>query len=84
MFLFPASFQAQTDPTGGEGTMKERYFVCRNKDANFVIDYYDGVDDEKGEKKGSVYVESSYVEKFDAEDADRFGTKFGIPRVTAC
>jgi hypothetical protein len=61
--------------------MKDRFFVCRNRVDNYVIDYYDGVDETTGTKKGSIYLESYHCEKFDKDDKERFGTDKGIKLV---
>lgn len=53
---------------------KNRFFVARNADKNFQIEYYDGTD-EKGKLKGIIYPAGYYAYEFNSDDVAEHGEK---------
>lgn len=53
---------------------KQRYFIARNEDKNFQIEYYDGTD-EKGKLKGIIYPCGYYAYEFNSDDVAEHGDK---------
>eukprot|EP00599_Poterioochromonas_sp_BG-1_P001487 CAMPEP_0173144378 /NCGR_PEP_ID=MMETSP1105-20130129/7195_1 /TAXON_ID=2985 /ORGANISM="Ochromonas sp., Strain BG-1" /LENGTH=558 /DNA_ID=CAMNT_0014058043 /DNA_START=49 /DNA_END=1725 /DNA_ORIENTATION=- len=53
---------------------KNRFFVARNADKNFQVEYYDGTD-EKGKLKGIIYPAGYYAYEFNSDDVAEHGEK---------
>lgn len=53
---------------------KNRFFVARNADKNFQIEYYDGTDD-KGKLKGIIYPAGYRAYEFSEDDVAEHGEK---------